>query len=204
MADFRAAYANTLAGLDFDEQRLRRVLARKLEESKAQAAISITGNQEEASSRGMLHGGEALKSNVDTNTLFAKQDASSQEDFNYDLGSIGRQRAAAESDLQWNTAEEQRLAALEAPLVTAPPNYQMANEADPLNWRGIAAEQKALGNPAYADWTDPQAAAPAGPPNDPLNWAAIARQLGNQGDPNFAQYKDKVQPITPPRSARTV
>jgi hypothetical protein len=172
-----------MAQYDFDEARLRRLLAQRLAMSDEQRGSSLKTGRENNSARGLLQSTIALDDQTDRNKEYDRQNALTNQDYNDQFGTIARGRVSTTSDYNEAEAEKARLAALQTPLT------QPFDPEDPLNWKGIAAEQKALGNPQFQD-----PAPNPGPPNDPLNWAAIAQQLGDAGDPAFARYK-KPKPV---------
>ncbi len=139
-----------------DQQRLR-----YMSDSKKGRAKSHKNNREGASSRGLLQSSNSLDEIKETNTNFDNDRVDYDNQYNYQLGSIGNKVTGAKTAYD-NSQENYRLAVAQdqaeaaelkriadenkmaltpptpAPVPAADP-YNTTSDADPHNWGGIAA-----------------------------------------------------------------
>lgn len=179
MTDAYQTFASKNAELDFNEQRLRRLLAQRLMLSKEERQESLNTSRENNSARGLLQSGIALNDQQKRNTAYDRQDADTQQTADDTLAGIGRDRAQISADYLASKAEEERQAALLTPLM---------DTTDPLGWKKIAADMAAAGDPRFTGNSDPN------------NWAGIAAEQASLGNPNYTGMARAA--LTPTRSAR--
>jgi hypothetical protein len=145
-------YNRALAGYDFDEADLRRILANRLGTVSTNRKKGLQSSREGSSARGLLHSSIALNNQSDIEQQADDNVGELNANANAALAKIARMRADAQANYQQQLMDEQKKATQTMPTF---------DPADPYNWKGIAAAHPELVNVQPSPAPAPNPVAPA-------------------------------------------